>query len=353
MIADYNTDHVFYAGPDVPLLMRKLNDHNEYKVVAPLHSVFVVHPAPMSSNGRKDDELDLDISYLLRTHSLTSLQLSPPRFTAGGDLEDPYIDVLDPLAKQRRETRTAKRLHRQLFPGAPTTEAILPVLQMLLDGKKHHNREQGNVKNNYPLFHEGFNNLNKDFLLSPLSTDPLQPPAEFVQFAFHAGHLRYLAENYCGALFTAQEDPDGSRLKEEESLYGHSLPRWEWQRRQGEWLLLQDDAGNSILAHCPLATVGVLDVHPVVVRARMAHIEFCLFWYTWETQILKRLGRTPGRTSLHRLYELTDKGMSLQRKVKDAVRSVLPSRALQPYYWPPEVFPELGVDGVPQHVAIL
>ncbi|KAK1752519.1 heterokaryon incompatibility protein-domain-containing protein [Echria macrotheca] len=372
-LANPKTDHIFFAGPDVPLLMRKLDDADgNYKIVAPLHSVFLVR-----HGGWSREPLGLNLFTLLDHHAVESLKTSPPRFTPERELDDPYLEKLDPITKQRRETRIAQRLSKQLFPGATTAEAILPTLQGLLEQR----RDNEKVRYKAPSFSRAFDEINKSFLASPLTDDhpQQQRDTEFISFVFQPEAFSDVSRYYCTSLFSTAEDPEGSLRRKEENLYRiQELPHWEWQRRDGEWVSLLDAGTENNnhrveeLTRFMLSTTqrrttttagggGGAETSPVVrLRTKRSAVEHFLYWYTWETQVLKRLGRSSRRNELQRLYELQGGDAKhlewRMRRVLNSLRSVVDldflPREYAPHEWPVDMIGQLGVDGRLRFVTI-
>jgi len=347
-IADHETDHIFYAGSDVPLLMRKFNDGGDYKIVAPLHSVYVMAPG-----GWMYGETGLDISILLDFGAAASLKTSPPQFTAHRELSDPYLEKIDAIAKQRQETRIAKRVRKQLFPGATTAEAILPSLQGILD-HQHNVQDINIITSQFHGFYTKFNEVNKSVLTSQSPTALYNNPPQFIEFAFSSAHFQYVMEHYCTPLFYATEDPDGSRRIQEEGLYNQNLLHWEWLR-QGEWLGLQDADGpgqkSELIRHISALSIAGTKAAPVRLRTNASNAIHILMWYTWEMDVLKRLGCAQGRNELERLYELNGES-SFLRRIKQKVKPVWPTRDVVPYNWSRSAIYEFGMDGVPEYVTI-
>lgn len=284
--------------------MRKL-DYSSYKIVAPLSSVYLAVPSPSElwTGG-----YNLDISLLLDLHAAASLKASPPKFTQDRELADPCLERLDPIAKQRRETWVARRLRKQLFPGARTAEAMLPTLEGLLN--RLHTVSNDESRNRCASFYTEFNKFNKKYLITQPPGDIWENPAEFIEFAYPLSSAEYVKEYYCTPLFSATEDPDGSRQRTEESLYRHTLPHWEWQRHDGEWLALQATESTRVESefaqHILMLFMTRQQGGLIRLRTKAVDVEDYLSNYTWETEVLKRMGWSPSRNELQRLYRLTD-----------------------------------------------
>ncbi|KAK4451249.1 heterokaryon incompatibility protein-domain-containing protein [Podospora aff. communis PSN243] len=338
------TDHIFFAGPDVPLLVRKLND-TDYRIVASLDSVYLAYPWASMQEGFVHEP---DINALLDFQATTSLGVSVPFFTDDRQLVDAYLESIDPISKQRRETRTAKTIWRQLFPGADTLEAALPALQGVLQ------QQHDGVNAQSGWFYSRFDAINRRFKASELRNPRTNAIGRYIEFIFPASHFDYVMEHYCSPLFYAGEDPDGSCRMEEARLYDQEQLQWEWLR-QGHWVALHDGDGpggkSELTRHIAALRIPGLEHASVKLRTSTAKAIYILTHYTWEMDVLKRLGRFDGRTELERLYKLS-KELSWMGKTKQKMGSIFPARRMAPLGWSRNVVDELGIDGFVTTVRI-
>ncbi|KAK0612207.1 hypothetical protein B0T14DRAFT_595878 [Immersiella caudata] len=359
-LADDTTDHVFFAGSGTPLLLRKheVNGHNAagYKIVAPLQTIYIAFDL---GRDHKHSQV-LGLCALLRSRAVESLKKSPPLWTTTGDVTDPFLERFDPLARQRRDTRTATRLRRQFFPGAALARDTHRTLQKLVIWAFFNFQYGGNDDRRSDL-DRTFAETNAAFMPpGSIGSRVLTSPVGHVEFHFPPAHFGYVTEWYCAPLFSPDEDPDGVRRQEEENLFEQMIPVWQWRARDGRWVDIQDrPQGMGDLQNHMDKVQNTGTGEAVVLRARASSVLACLVHFTWEVEVIKRLkvsfrwGWFPGPGEAFAdgmgrffgIFSLTKRGTARNPEMGMA-------KAWKDGHWPPRLVRDLGVDGRVQSVTI-
>ncbi|KAK1751544.1 heterokaryon incompatibility protein-domain-containing protein [Echria macrotheca] len=336
------TDHIFYAGMGAPLLLRETTEGSDkYKIVAPLHSVWIV--CGTTANVSK-----LNIQNLIRPVAVESLIASFPRLDLDGEFQDAYLEKVQPRVSQLRHTCIARRLRRQIFPGVHSVENILKAIYLALPVILHEGKES-------LIFFKKYKELALRFVTSCSLIEASSPQVEaFVEFTFPRCHFNYVRMWYVDPLRTYPEDNVGKnklRGREEERLYWGPVPLWDWRTSTDEdWESICPDVIN------PSELLDILEhgtESQIQLRTRYEHVLWYLQKNCWETEVLRRLSYAGYLLSPHMpqsfVFDWLACGGSedMQQFATTSLRRVNGGDE-----WPSQVVSEHGVDGSHKMVRI-
>jgi len=265
------SDHIFYPKLGPPLLMRKVNEHSEdYSIIAPLHSVWVLLPEP-EDQGKTFNVMDLANVNLMK---LVNSQL--PVLGIGGRITDPQLEGHNPRLASLRDSRTALRLRQRVFPGATTVRDILPSLEKLV--RIEPEEESTRELHGFLLACWG---INSSFRLNRKRF--FDPSLEFLELRFREDKFQYLRKWYLDALYTEAEDPHGLLRREEKKLAWGDEPAWEWYHEDRDYwaLVANSEVLKAFLGGglTPWITLRVA-IHPII-----RHLQRNL----WEAKVMRKL----------------------------------------------------------------
>jgi len=108
-------------------------------------------------------------------------------------------------------------MRRQLFPVTTWVADILEVLSSVTrqaESDDIRSPRYGDVTMQWDLFCR----TNQAFFTTPFSKGDEPPKKGYIEFTFPRSHFGYVRKRYVEPMFSPSEDPDGSRLRAEESL---------------------------------------------------------------------------------------------------------------------------------------
>ena len=335
------TDHIFYADRGAPLLLRETaKGLGEYKIVAALHSVWIVC-------GKTANVSNLNIQDLIRLISVESLIASFPRLDSEGECQDAYLEKVQPRVSQLRHTSLARRLRRQIFPGAYSVGSVLGAIDLARPVILHEGKES-------LIFFNKYKELALRFVTACSLIDAGSTQVEaYVELTFPRSHFNYVRTWYVDPLLTDPEDAASNNMlqrREEKRLYRGPVPLWDWRSSEDEgWESISPDIID------PSELLGILEdgtESQIQLRTQYQHVLLYLQRNCWETEVLRRLSyagslMSPRRRSLLSDWLAPGGSEDLRQFARTSLRRLDPGDE-----WPSRVVSELGIDGSHKMVRI-
>ncbi|KAM7200822.1 hypothetical protein V8F33_003753 [Rhypophila sp. PSN 637] len=191
LILNPQTDSILFANKGGPVILGHVGfsrSENDYKLVAPLHSVW-------ATSRRKDRGDNRSIEELIQIQCPDALASSFPLINQDtGSVEDPYLERAFPRFRHLRLSRAADRLRRQVFRRADTSLDTLGILSAVPLPPPItpviENQRLGEFQGELP---------------------------KFVEFKFHISQFDEVRRLYLDPLYSSEEDPDGKPAQEEDT----------------------------------------------------------------------------------------------------------------------------------------